>query len=310
MASPETETSRGIVLATSAYLIWGLVLPAYMKVLSHVPPIEIVAQRIVWAVPFAAVILVWLGKFSDLGPVFRSPKTLALAAVTASIISVNWGVYVYAIVSNQALEAALGYYINPLVNILMGAVFLGERPTRMQGVAIAIATLAVAILTVNAGGLPWISLVLACSFGTYGLLRKVLPIGATEGFFVEVVLLSVPCLAIIAWQIAGGTSHFVADSATMWLLVGAGPVTAIPLILFAAGAKRLDFSTVGILQYIAPTAIFLTAVFAFGEPFSGWQLVAFALIWTAVAIYIWSMLGESRAKKRSAEAVAVEACPP
>ncbi|MBC8130751.1 MAG: EamA family transporter RarD [Rhizobiaceae bacterium] len=305
MNSTVPDTSRGFVFAISAYLIWGLILPTYMKLLADVAPVEIVAQRILWAVPFAAVILVWLGKIRDLGPVFRSPKTLGLAALTASIISVNWGVYVYAVVSDQVLAAALGYYINPLVNVLMGAVFLGERPTRLQGIAIALASLAVAILTMQAGGLPWISLVLAFSFGTYGLLRKVLPIGATEGFFVEVVLLSVPSLAVVAWLAGEGTLRFGSDAGASWLLVGAGPLTAIPLILFAAGAKRLDLSTIGILQYIAPTMLFVTAVFIFDEPFSGWQLVAFALIWTAVAIYIGSMLSAGRARRR----MAAEAAP-
>lgn len=296
MTSEAPDTARGFAFATSAYLIWGLILPVYMKTLAAVPPLEIVAQRIVWAIPFAAAILWWLGKFEGLSPAFRSPRTLLLAALTAGIISVNWGIYVYAIVSGQALDAALGYYINPLVNILLGALFLGERPTRRQGVAIGLAALAVLILTAEAGGLPWISLVLAFSFGTYGLLRKILPIGATEGFFVEVVLLAVPCLAIIAWTVATGTSHFISNGGEAWLLVGAGPLTAVPLILFAAGARILDYSTVGILQYIAPTALFLTAVFVFGEPFSGWQLTAFALIWTGVAVYIGSMLSGRRSR--------------
>ncbi|GGD13778.1 EamA family transporter RarD [Aureimonas glaciei] len=310
MAAESSEQSRGFVFATSAYLIWGLILPAFMKLLGSVPPLEIVAHRIVWAVPFAAAILWWLGGLSNLGPIFRSPRTLLLASVTACIISLNWGVYVYAIVTDRTLHAALGYYINPLVNVMMGAIFLGERPTRWQSVAIALAALAVAVLTVQAGGLPWISLVLAFSFGTYGLLRKILPIGPTEGFFVEVVLLSVPCLAFIAWTLAEGTSHFAGNAAEAWLLVCAGPLTAIPLILFAAGAKRLDYSTIGILQYIAPTALFFTAVFAFGEPFSLWQGVAFGLIWVAVAIYVWSLVSGARARRRQrAMTAAAETCP-
>ncbi|BDA83859.1 permease [Aureimonas sp. SA4125] len=309
MAADTSEQSRGFVFATSAYLIWGLMLPAFMKLLGDVPALEIVAHRIVWAVPFAALILWWLGGLANLGPIFRSPRTLLLASVTASIISVNWGVYVYAILTDRTLDAALGYYINPLVNVVMGAIFLGERPTRWQGVAIALAALAVAVLTVQAGGLPWISLVLAFSFGTYGLLRKILPIGPTEGFFVEVVLLSVPCLAYIAWTLSAGTSHFVSNPSEAWLLICAGPLTAIPLILFAAGAKRLDYSTIGILQYIAPTALFFTAVFAFGEPFSAWQGVAFALIWVAVVIYVWSLVAGARARRERAVTAGAETCP-
>lgn len=308
MAPHSPQTSRGFVMATSAFLIWGLVLPVYMKLLAGVPALEIIAHRIVWAVPFTAVILAFLGGFRSLGPVFRSPKTLAFAALTASIISVNWGLYVYAIISGHAIDAALGYYINPLVNVLMGALFLGERPTRAQIGAILLAVLAVAVLTFQAGGLPWISLVLAFSFASYGLLRKVLPIGAAEGFFLEVVLLTAPCLAVIAWTIARGTQHFGVDPSETWLLIGAGPLTAIPLILFAAGARALDYSTIGILQYIAPTMIFVTAVFFFGEPFSAVDLGAFALIWLAVGIYVWSMLRESRVRRRQAAVAAETVC--
>lgn len=281
MPMPASDAARGFVCATAAYLIWGLVLPVYMKRLAGVPPLEIVSHRVIWAVPFALAILLAIGRLGHVRPVFRSPRTLLLMTGTATLITVNWGTYVYAIVTGQALDAALGYYINPLVNVILGAVLLGERPTRLQGAAIALAAAAVAILTVESGGLPWISLVLAGSFGTYGLLRKVLPIGPTEGFFVEVVILSIPALAFILWAAAAGTGRaFDSGAATTLLLVGAGPLTAIPLILFAAGAKRLDYSTIGILQYMTPTALFLTAVFAFGEPFSPWQAAAFALIWT------------------------------
>ena len=310
MASHTPETSRGFVMATSAFLIWGLFLPVYMKLLADVPALEIIAHRIVWAVPCTAVVLAFIGGFASLGPVFRSPRTLAFAGLTASIISLNWGLYVYAIISGHAIDAALGYYINPLVNVVMGAVFLGERPTRAQIGAIVLAVLAVALLTWQAGGLPWISLVLAFSFGTYGLLRKVLPIGAAEGFFVEVVLLTLPCLAIIAWTFTSGTHHFAVNPTETWLLIGAGPLTAAPLILFAAGAKALDYSTIGILQYIAPTMIFVTAVFVFGEPFTSWDLAAFALIWLAVAIYVWSMLREGRARRQEAAVAAESGCAP
>jgi len=304
MTSPTSSSARGLVMTASAFLIWGVV-PVYMKLLGHMPAMEIVAHRILWAVPFTAAILAFLGGFKTLWPVFRQPKTLALAGVTATIISVNWGLYVYAIISGHALDAALGYYINPLVNVVMGAVFLGERPTKAQLGAIVLAVAGVAVMTWAAGGLPWISLVLAFSFGTYGLLRKILPIGAAEGFFVEVLLLSLPCLAIVAWTFADGTRHFATSTTDTLLLIGAGPITAVPLILFAAGARALDYATVGILQYIAPTMVFITAVFFFGEPFSSVDLVAFGLIWTAVAIYVWSMLRESRARRaaaRSAEA--------
>ncbi|WP_102957841.1 EamA family transporter RarD [Mangrovicella endophytica] len=305
MQTQGNDTLRGTGLAVAAYGIWGI-FPLYMKLLSHVPAVEIVAHRIVWALPFAALLLWWQGATDRLWPVLRSPRALGMAAVTATLISVNWGVYVYAIVSNQALDAALGYYINPLVNVMLGAIFLKERPTRLQGFAIALAALAVLVLATNAGGLPWISLVLALSFATYGLLRKTVPVGATEGFMLEVLLLVGPSLAWLVWLAAHGESHFLADGETALLLIVSGPITAVPLILFAAAARLLSFSTIGLLQYMVPTLLFLFAVFLFGEPFSAWQLVAFALIWTALAIYSVSLFRTAGERKRAATAVAAE----
>ena len=203
----------------------------------------------------------------------------------------------YAIISGQALAAALGYYINPLVNVVLGAVFLAERPNRTQGIAIALAVVGVAIMTAKAGSLPWISLVLAGSFGTYGLLRKVVPVGATEGFTLEVLILAIPAFALLLLLPEGGP--FQHTSWDMLLLIGAGPLTAAPLILYAAGARLLHYATIGILQYIVPTLIFLTAVFLFGEPFGAWQLIGFAFIWSALAVYSWSLFGSARARRRT-----------
>lgn len=304
MKAVEADMRQGFLYAVGAYLIWGLVLPVYMKVLDDVSPFEIVAHRIVWALPFAALLLWWQGSLSGVWRHFADLRTLALASLTAMLISVNWGVYVYSLVTGHTLEAALGYYINPLVNILLAAIFLGERPNRPQTVAIALAAVGVAILTVKAGGLPWISLVLAFSFGTYGLLRKTVPVGASEGFFLEVSILTVPALAYIVATV--GQSHFLANGAEAALLVGAGPLTAIPLILFAAGARILHFSTIGILQYIVPTALFLEAVFAFGEPFTAWQLFAFAFIWAALVIYTWTLLSQGRRARRHAAEMAAQ----
>ncbi len=299
MPPASTEISRGFLYAISAYLLWGLILPVYMKALSHVPPLETVGHRIVWSVPVAAVILWWGGQLRPALAKLRSPRVVGLAAITAVLITLNWATYVYAIVTNRAVDAALGYYINPLVNVALGAVFLGERPKRLQFVAILLAVLAVAILTVQAGGLPWIAIVLALSFGGYGLLRKTLPLGPAEGFFLEVTILTLPALALVAVAAPAGSRPFVPEGADLALLLGSGVVTALPLILFAAGAKRLDLATLGILQYVAPTMIFLCAVFLFGEPFSRWQLVAFALIWTGVAVYVWSLIGNNRGRRRN-----------
>jgi chloramphenicol-sensitive protein RarD len=305
MPTASAETSRGLLYTLIAYTLWGFVFPLYMKALHHVPALVIVSHRIAWSVPFAALILWWLGTLRPTLAKFRSPRVIGLAALTATLITVNWSTYVYAIVSGHAIDAALGYYINPLVNVLMAAVFLKERPSRPQVAAILLAGLAVVILTAQAGGLPWISIVLALSFGSYGLLRKMLPIGPAEGFFLEVALLALPALALMATAVPEGPRHYVPHGAELLLLVGAGPLTAMPLILFAAGAKRLDFSVIGILQYMVPTLLFLTAVTLFGEPFSRWQLVAFALIWASVAIYVWTLLRGGRTRRRrAAEAVA------
>ena len=296
-SSFESGASRGLAFAVGAYGIWGLCLPLYMKALSHVSPLEIVGHRVIWAIPCGILLLWWQGLLPGLARHLRDPRTFALATLTAALISVNWGVYVYAITSGQALSAALGYYINPLVNVLLGAVFLAERPDRTQGAAVALAALGVAIMTAKAGGLPWMSLVLAGSFGTYGLLRKVVPVGATEGFTLEVLILAVPAMALLAALPGEGPLHHTGTD--MALLIGAGPLTAVPLILYAAGARLLHYATIGILQYIVPTLIFLTAVFLFDEPFGLWQLVAFAFIWSALAVYSWSLLDSARARRQA-----------
>ncbi len=297
MQTADAGSNKGFAYALSAFAIWGLVLPVYMKVLDAVPPLEILAHRVLWAIPCAALILWWQGGLGTVWRHFRQWRTLALAALTAAIISINWGVYIYAIASEQTVDAALGYYINPLVNVLLGAIVLGERPNRPQSFAIGLAVIAVLILTARAGGLPWISLTLAFSFGTYGLLRKMVPVGATEGFFLEVMILAPPALAVLL--VFSGGSHLFASISEAALLIGTGPVTAIPLILFAAGARLLHYSTIGVLQYVAPTLIFLTAVFIFGEPFDAWQFVAFGFIWAALALYTWALFQKGRAARRA-----------
>lgn len=296
------EGGRGFVYALSAYVLWGF-MPLYMKQLATIDPVEVVAHRIIWSVPVAGIILVALGRTSDIRAALGSPRTLAMALLTATLISGNWCLYVWAIGRGHTVETALGYYINPLVNVLLGALLLGERLNRAQAFAVSLAVLAVIILTVNAGGLPWISLTLAFSFGFYGFLRKTLPVGPSQGFFLEVAILSVPALGYALWIAAAGKAHFASASVDTLLLIGCGPVTAIPLIMFAFGAKLLRYTTMGLLQYVAPTLIFLIAVFVFGEPFSKWQAVAFALIWTALAIYTWSIFqgeGKRRRKMHSA----------
>ncbi|MBB6408058.1 EamA family transporter RarD [Mesorhizobium sangaii] len=290
----DSKARRGFLLALGAYLLWGL-LPFYMKAVAHLPLAEVIAHRIVWSVPIAAAVLVWAGRTADFKAALRSPRTIAMAALTAALISVNWGIYVWAIAVDRTVETALGYYINPLVNVVVGALLLGERLDRLQIAAVVLAAVAVMVLTIEGGKLPWVSLALAFSFAAYGFFRKTLPIGPSQGFLLEVLLLSVPALGYIAYLIATGQDHIVSGSgADTALLIGCGPVTSVPLLLFAFGAKLLRLSTIGIMQYIAPTMVFLIAVLIFDEPFGTTQAVAFALIWAALAIYSWSMLTSAR----------------
>ncbi|MGB3831021.1 MAG: EamA family transporter RarD [Mesorhizobium sp.] len=286
----EKAAQRGFLFALSAYLLWG-VLPFYMKAVAHIPAIEVVAHRVVWSVPVAGALLVWLGRTGDIGRALRTPRTLLMGMLTAALITINWCIYVWAIAAGRTLETALGYYINPLFSVFLGAVLLGERLSRAQKLAIALTVVAVAIMTWETGGLPWVSIALAVSWAFYALFKKTLPIGPAQGFFLEVLLLAVPALGYIIWVEATGSGHF-GDygMADVWLLAAAGLATAVPLILYANGAKLLRLSTIGIMQYIAPTIIFFIAVLAFHEPFSSERAVAFALIWAALAIYSWSML--------------------
>lgn len=290
---------RGFAFAFSAYLLWGF-LPFYMKAVAHISPYEVVAHRVLWSVPITAAILLAVGGFGSFFAAFRQPRTLAMGFLTASLISVNWAIYVWAIGSGRALESALGYFINPLVNVALGMIFLGERLSRAQIFAVALAVFGVGLMTVESGGLPWVSLALALSFGVYGYLKKTLPIGPTQGFLLEVVLISPLALAYIGWLAATGNGHFmgtgtVTTVSDTLLLAASGLVTAVPLILFVYGARLLRYSTIGLMQYIAPSMIFLTAVFVFHEPFSLGKLVAFMFIWAALVVYTATMFSGRKA---------------
>jgi len=281
------DTRAGFLLALAAYLLWGF-LPFYMKAVAHISPAEVVAHRIVWSIPIAAAVLVWLKRTAELKAAIRNPRMLAQAALTASIISVNWGVYVWAIGAGRALETALGYYINPLFSIFLAFILLGERLKPAQYAAIALAAIAVLVVTWGAG-VPWVSLALTVSWGFYAYFRKALPIGPNQGFLLEVLILSVPALAYIAWLGWHGQGAFLGSPRDTGLLAFSGVVTAVPLMLYANGAKLLRLSTIGIMQYIAPSMIFVIAIFIFGEPFDATRAIAFAMIWAALALYTFSM---------------------
>ncbi|MBP9183677.1 MAG: EamA family transporter RarD [Fuscovulum sp.] len=288
------DSLSGFLYALAAYLLWGF-LPLYMKALAEVPAPEVVAHRVIWSVPVALAVLAWLGRTADLKAALKSPRMLAMAAATAAMVSANWGLYVWAIGSGHVLDAALGYYINPLFSVFLGAVLLGERLRGIQWLAILCAVIAVAILTWETGRLPLMALGLTLTWGIYAYLKRRLPIGPNQGFALEVVLLLPLALAYAGWLGLSGQSHFTSEgAATTTLLVVIGLVTAGPLMLYANGAKRLRLSTIAIMQYIAPTMIFLTAVFLFDEPFSRVKLVAFGFIWAAMAVYSASMLQRVR----------------
>jgi len=294
--SPENEDSlRGFAFALAAYLLWGF-LPLYMKALSNISAPEVIAHRVLWSLPIAGAVLLALGRTGDVRIALRSGRTLRMASLTALLISVNWGIYVWAIVSGHALDAALGYYINPLFSVFLGAVFLKERLSPAQMAAIGLAAVAVIALTFEAGKLPVVALALTVSWGFYAYFRKTLPVGPNQGFFLEVLLLSPLALAYVIYLQATGQGHFAMGSARdTGLLVGCGLVTAGPLMIYANGAKLLRLSTIGIMQYIAPTMILLTAVLVFGEPFGRARMIAFPLIWLALIVYTVSLIRQARA---------------
>lgn len=288
------DTLPGLGFAFGAYFLWGF-LPLYLKMMDHISPAEVVAHRIIWSVPIAGAVLVVLRRTADLRAALRSPRMVAMGCVTAALITINWGIYVWAIAAERTLDAALGYYINPLFSVALGALLLGEKLSRAQMVAILLAFAAVVVLTVAAGAVPWVSIGLTISWGFYALAKKQLPIGPNQGFMLEVLILLIPALGYVLWLAISGAGHlFTGDSRNTLLLMGSGVVTAVPLLLYANGAKGLRLTTIGILQYIAPTMIFLVAVFAFKEPFGQARMIAFPMIWAALIIYTTSMLRQMR----------------
>ena len=284
----------GIVQAALAYICWGL-FPLYFKALQQVAPLEMLAQRVAWSLLFVMAVLAWQRRFAWLPAALGNRRVLLSFAASSGFIALNWFVYIWAVTNGRVVEASLGYFINPLVNVLIGALVLHERLRRAQWAAVALAALGVLWLTWQAGQPPWIALVLAGSFASYGLLRKTAPLGALEGLTMETLLLGPLALAALAWWGAHGTLAFAeGDAGTQALIAAAGPITAIPLLLFAAGARRIPFSLLGLLQYTAPTLQLLLGVLLFGEAFGPDRAIGFALIWAALAIYSVESLVRSR----------------
>lgn len=276
-------------MATCAYVLWGF-LPLYFAATKHISPLELLAHRVIWAVPFAVGVMALQSRLGELRTLFADIKVVRMMALTAFLIAGNWGIYIYAVGQNLASQAALGYYFTPLIVVAMGAALLGERMTKLQGIAIGIATLAVLYRTFAGGEFPLIGLTLAFSFAIYGYFRKTQPVGPTQGFLLEVLILLPFALVYVTWLAAQGTGHvFTSVADTLWL-VGCGPVTAVPLILYAFGAKALRFSTVGLMGYIGPTLIFIVAFTLLGEELDATQFATFGLVWCALALYSYDLL--------------------
>ena len=275
----------GIFYALLAYIVWGL-LPLYIKSLHGVAPLEILLHRMVWSLVFLGAILLWRRHFGWLREVAANPRLILNFAASAGLLCCNWFLYIWAVSADRVVDASLGYFINPLFSVLLGVVFLHERLRRVQWLAIAVAAAGVAWLTVAAGQLPWIALGLAASFGGYGLLRKTGALGALEGLSLETLLLFPLAAAVLGWLFATGQDSFThAAPGTQWLLLLAGPVTAVPLLFFAAGARRIPLSLLGLLQYTGPTLQLLLGVWLWNEPFPAQKQAGYALIWLSLALY-------------------------
>lgn len=288
----------GILSALAAYILWGL-FPLYFKSLQAIAPLEILAHRVLWSLLFLAAVLAWRRQWSWIGAVSRQPKILAGFAASALLLSVNWSIYIWSVNGGRVIDASLGYFINPLVNVLLGFLLLGERLRRAQWMAVALAVAGVAWLTWQSGHPPWIALALAATFGLYGLLRKTAALGALEGLSLETMVLFPLALGYLAYLTFAGRNGFLhAPPATQWLLAAAGPITAVPLLLFASGARRIPLSLLGLLQYIGPTLQLLLGVWLYHEPFGGARLAGFAMIWAALALYTAEGLWRGWSAKR------------
>ncbi len=284
-AQEASRTLIGLACAVPAYLIWGLS-PIYFKTLKSVPAFEILMHRMIWSFVFLVPVILVQGRWGEFARALTQKRILLPLAASTLLVGFNWFLFIWAINSDHVLQTSLGYYINPLVNVLLGAVFLRERLRPLQLAAVLLAAAGVLNLLLLYGRLPWVSLGLAFSFGFYALIRKTAPVGSLVGLTVETMLLTIPAVGYLVYLDRVGRGAFLHIGFRIdLLLMAAALVTALPLVLFTRGARRLRLATMGFLQYIAPTGTFLLAVFLWGEPLSSSQLLTFALIWTALAIY-------------------------
>lgn len=288
------DQRRGFVAASMAYTTWGFSVIFY-KWLNHVPPDEVIAHRVVWTVILVGIYLVARGRGGEIAAALRNWSVLSRLLICSLLISCNWFVFVWAISQAKVLEISFGYFINPIVVVVLGLVLLGERLSRAQTLAVVLAVVAVAVQAVQLGGLPWVSLFLAATFAAYGYIRKLTPVRASPGLLIETALV-LPLGVFYIWYLEGqGNGHFTLDALTAVLLILSGVVTSLPLILFSYGARRLKLITIGLLQYIAPSLHFIIAVFLFSEPLAPARLVSFIMIWIALTIFTVASWRQNRA---------------
>lgn len=284
MTTDSARMRNGLIFGLSAYACWGI-LPVFFKLVSHVSPGEVVAQRMVWSLVFLSILITIGGRWRGIIAAARVPRTLLILFCSAVLIAGNWLVYVIAIIDGHVLAGSIGYFLNPLVNVALGVIFLRERLNRGQAVAVALAAAGVAVLAWGAGYGLLISLSLALTFGGYGLLRKIAPVEALEGLMIETAILAPFALGWLVWLWSTDALAIGSDAQTSALLSASGVFTAVPLLLFAAAARRMQYSTLGLLQYLAPTLQFLLAVFAYHEAVTRAHQISLALIWTGLIVY-------------------------
>lgn len=277
--------SRGVLQAALAYTLWGL-FPLYFRELAGVGAFEIVLHRVAWSVVFLAIVLLWLRRWQWLASLRMQPQVLAMFTLSALVLALNWLTYVWAVSNGHVIDASLGYFINPLVSVALGYFVLHERLRRWQWAAVALATAGVAWLAALGPHIPWVGIVIAVSFAVYGLMRKTAALGALEGLALETLLLAPPAIALLAWWTVQGSGGLAGRSpATLAWLIGLGPMTSIPLLMFAAGARRISLATLGLLQYVSPTIQLALGVWVFGEALGSERLAGFTLIWIALALF-------------------------
>lgn len=292
------QSPSGLPHALGAYFLWGF-MPLYLLLIKSVPPFEFVGWRIIWTLPLCLLIVAFRRQFVELYAAISNPRILMLLLLSAVLVATNWFVYIWAIMKGHVYAASLGYYLNPLVNVVLGTVLLKERLSKWQWIAVGVAAAAVALLAAGALTTLWISLTLAFSFGLYGMVRKQVPVGALPGLTVESAILLIPASAVAIFYAMGEAgSSFGTDWTMSLLIILSGAVTAIPLLLFAIAARRMEYSTLGFFQYIAPTIVFFLGLFVFEEELQPAQLISFMLIWIAVAIFAGDLWVRSRRAKR------------